>query len=82
MSITYIFERNPDAAVALAHEFEQKFVNLSRFPSIGRDRSNLIKGLRSIVLGNYVVFYRIEADRVTIMRILDGRRDIDAEFRR
>jgi len=79
---SYIAERNPAAAVSLAHEFEEKLANLSRFPSIGRDRSNLVKGIRSVVAGNYVIFYRIEPDQVTIMRVLDGRRDIDSEFQR
>ncbi len=79
---SYIAERNPAAAVALAHEFKEKLTSLSRFPSIGRDRSNLVKGIRSVVAGNYIIFYRIDSDQVTIMRFLDGRRDIDAEFGR
>ena len=79
---SYIAERNPAAAVSLAHEFEEKLASLSRFPSIGRDRSNLLKGIRSVVAGNYVMFYRIEPEQVTIMRVLDGRRDIDSEFQR
>jgi toxin ParE1/3/4 len=77
---TYIAERNPAAALSLAHEFEQKFVSLSRFPFIGRERPSLSKNIRSVVAGNYVIFYRIESDRVTIVRILHGRRDIDVEF--
>jgi toxin ParE1/3/4 len=79
---SYIAERNPGAAVSLAHELEEKLASLSRFSAIGRDRSNLVKGIRSVVAGNYVIFYRIEPDRVTIMRVLDGRRDIDSEFQR
>ena len=78
----YLAERNPAAVVSLAHEFEAKFQNLSRFPFIGRDRSNLVRGIRSVVAGNYVIFYRVDPDRVTIMRVLDGRSDIDAEFQR
>jgi toxin ParE1/3/4 len=55
---------------------------LTRFPFIGRDRSTLAQGLRSIVTGAYVIFYTVEPDRIIIVRILDGRRDIDAEFQR
>jgi addiction module RelE/StbE family toxin len=76
----YIAERNPAVAVSLANEFRQKFVSLSRFPFIGRERSSLSKGIRSVVAGNYVIFYRVESEQVTIMRILDGSRDIDTEF--
>ncbi|MCK9918802.1 type II toxin-antitoxin system RelE/ParE family toxin [Microbacteriaceae bacterium K1510] len=79
---SYLAERNPVAAVVLARAFTEKFSRLSRFPFIGRDRSHLISGIRSLVVGNYVIFYRIEADQVTVLRILDGRRDIDSEFQR
>jgi len=79
---SYLAERNPAAALSLAREFQATFVRLSRFPFIGRDRSHLMSGVRSLVLGNYVVFYRLEADRVTVLRIMDGRRDIDSEFQR
>lgn len=78
----YIAERNSAAAVSLAREFERKFVSPSQFPFIGRERPSLSKSVRSVLAGNYVIFYRIESDRVTILRILDGRRDIDAEFQR
>jgi toxin ParE1/3/4 len=78
--ITYIATRNPTAARDLATEFDAHLLNLSRFPLIGREREILAPGLRSILVRRYVVFYRIESDRVLIMRVLDGRRDIDAEF--
>ncbi len=79
---SYLAERNPAVAVSLAREFQAKFARLSRFPFIGRDRSHLMSGARSLVAGNYVIFYRIEEDRVTVLRIMDGRRDIDSEFQR
>ena len=79
---TYLAERNLAAAVALASEFQNKFENLSRFPFIGRDRSNLLPDIRSVVVETYVIFYRVDPDRITIVRVMDGRRDIDAEFQR
>ena len=66
----------------MAREIDRKFENLSHFPFIGRERSSLAPGLRSLVAGMYVIFYLVERDRVTIVRVLDGRRDIDAEFQR
>jgi len=39
-------------------------------------------GVRSVVVGTYVVFYAVESDRVVVALVLDGRRDIDAEFQR
>ena len=78
----YLAERNPDAALTLANEFKRKIENLRRFPFIGRERSNIAKDLRSIVAATYVIFYIVERAHLTIVRVLDGRRDIDAEFQR
>ncbi len=78
----YLRERNPAAARSLMDEINRKFLSLTYFPFIGRDRSNLRPGIRSVVAGIYVIFYRVEPDQITIMRVLHGRRDIDAEFKR
>lgn len=51
---------------------------LSEFPLVGRSRDALIPGLRTIVAAPYVVFYRNDEAVVEIIRVLDGRRDIDA----
>ena len=79
---SYIAERNPATADSLAEAINKKFENLLHFPFIGRDRSDLGPGLRSIVADHYVIFYMVEVNRLTIVRVLDGRRDIDAEFLR
>jgi len=79
---TYIADRNPRAADVLVQEIDAKFKNLSRFPFIGRERSALAPGLRSVLVGNYVIFYVVEQDRIVVVRILDGRTDIDEEFKR
>ena len=78
----YLVARNPAAAVALAKTFRAKLKNLAHFPYIGRDRSKLGRGLRSVVAENYLIFYRVERDCVFVVRVLDARRDIDAEFQR
>jgi toxin ParE1/3/4 len=79
---SYLAARNRAAAVSLAKIFKAKFENLAHFPFIGRDRSSLSHGVRSVVAENYVIFYHVERDRIMIVRVLDGRRDIDVEFQR
>jgi toxin ParE1/3/4 len=37
--------------------------------------------LRSLPVGNYVIFYRPTQDDVEVTRVLHGTRDIDALFR-
>jgi toxin ParE1/3/4 len=75
----YLAERNPDAAVTLANEFKRKIEAVSLYR---RERSNIAKDLRSIVADTYVIFYIVERAHLTIVRVLDGRRDIDTEFQR
>lgn len=79
---SYLGDRNPAVAEAVADEIDRKFENLSHSPFIGRERSRLAPEMRSIVVGMYVIFYAVGRDRITIVRVLDGRRDIDAEFQR
>jgi toxin ParE1/3/4 len=50
-------------------------------PYGGRTRDEVRPGLRSIATAPHVIFYRVTADEVAqIVRVLDGRRDIDAIF--
>lgn len=79
--LVYLAERNRAAAAALAGLFNARIENLARFPFIGRDRSIFAPGLRSIVVENYVLFYRVENARISIVRVLDGRRDVETEFK-
>jgi toxin ParE1/3/4 len=78
----YLAARNPSAARAAVTAINSKFSNIAQFPFIGRERSSLGTGLRSLVSGTQVIFYRVDGDQVVIVRVLDGRRDIDEEFKR
>jgi toxin ParE1/3/4 len=54
---------------------------LEQHPYVGRARDEIRPGLRSVIAGPHVVFYRAGSDRtVEIVRVIDGRRDIDAVF--
>ena len=45
---------------------------------MGRARDELAPGLRSLVVRQYVLFYRVAPDAVQVVRILHGKRDIDS----
>jgi toxin ParE1/3/4 len=50
-------------------------------PYGGRGRDDVRLGLRSIAASPHVIFYRVTPDNVAqIVRVLDGRRDIEAIF--
>jgi toxin ParE1/3/4 len=78
----YLADWNPQAADALIEEIDAKFKNLTRFPFIGRKRSSLAPEMRSILVGTHLIFYIVERDRIVVVRIIDGRMDVDEEFKR
>ena len=54
------------------------FLLLAAHPFAGRERDDLREGYRSYPVGSYVIFYRVEARNVRILRVLHGSRDLDA----
>ena len=74
----YLDEHSPQAAERLAAAIDERGALLSQFPQLGRSREELAAGLRSLVVERYVLFYRVTAHAVEILRILHGSRDIDS----
>jgi toxin ParE1/3/4 len=59
---------------------DDKMRLLADAPGIGRPRAELSPGLRSLPVGNYVIFYRQVGIAIEIVRVLHGARDIEALF--
>ena len=78
----YLSERSPLAADTFIERIDANLKNLSRFPFIGRERSSLEVGLRGLIVGVHLVFYFVETERITIVRVIDGRMDVEEEFYR
>ena len=55
-----------------------RFYLLTQWPLIGRKRDDLRRGLRSLAVGNYLIFYRVYRTSVLIERVLHARRDVRA----
>jgi len=49
-------------------------------PLLGCTRDDLMRGLRSVLVSPYVIFYRVGESSIDIVRVLHGRRDLDAIF--
>jgi toxin ParE1/3/4 len=79
---SYIAGRNHFAARNVIEAIDGKFEQLSRFPFIGRERTSLAEGLRSVVVRTHLIFYVVERERIIIVRVIDGRMDVDEEFQR
>ena len=78
--------RSPDEAERLLDTFLEKIQTLERFPSRGGVPKELealgIREYRQTLMRPYRLIYRIMNDRVFIMLIPDGRRDMQALLER
>ena len=79
---SYIEQRSPLGAEKILARIDKKFDQLTWIPFIGRERSSLTPGLRSAVVGTHLILYTVQDDNIIIVRVIDGRMDIDEEFRR
>ena len=53
---------------------------LGHFPEIGQARPDLAPGLRHWPVPPYLIFYRVEAECVLIVRVVHGARDLASLF--
>jgi toxin ParE1/3/4 len=67
-------------AERLVREVGRVILVIEKHPLAGRARDELRLGIRSIAAAPNVVFYRVVDSAPQIIRVLDGRRDIDAIF--
>ena len=58
---------------------DHAFDMLAQNPLAGRARSDLASKLRSFPVGSYVIFYVPASDGIEVVRVMNGRRDIDAD---
>jgi toxin ParE1/3/4 len=74
---------NRRAARRVLQSINETFELLASFPTIGPDRSELAPRLRSFPVKryrDYLVFYRIFADGIEIVRVLHGARHLPVIF--
>ena len=76
----YIARGNPARAMTFIDEIIAHCHEIANRPSIGRGRSELGHGIRSMPHGRYVIFYRAIDTGVEIRHVLHGARDIEARF--
>jgi toxin ParE1/3/4 len=55
-------------------------MNYASFLILGPDRSELGPSLRGLLVDGYIAFYIVEADQIVIVRVIDGRMDIEREM--
>ena len=76
----FIAKDNPSNADRLLDWLQEKFLVLADFPQMGTSCYELKNGLRSHVVGNYMIFYFQIDDGIDIVRVLHGARNIESLF--
>jgi plasmid stabilization system protein ParE len=72
----------PVAAEALSNSILERCYLLAIMPNAGTRQDEIAPGIRSVTAQQrYVIYYEVSSDKVTIVRIRHGSRDIDNFFR-
>jgi plasmid stabilization system protein ParE len=75
----YIAQDSPQRAITFVRELRDKCLGLAdvplAFPLVPRYEA---RGIRRRIHGNYLIFYRVDADEIVIVHILHGAMDYAA----
>jgi len=75
----FIAEDNPDAAIAFVQRLRRRCHDLLTFPFAGRKRDEIRTGYRSVVEGEYTIFYRMaRPDELIIIHVIHAKRDLSS----
>jgi plasmid stabilization system protein ParE len=61
---------------------EEALLNLAYMPGMGRSRPYLESGARAFAVAPWLIVYELlpSLDSIAVLRVIDGRRDLDAVF--
>jgi toxin ParE1/3/4 len=76
----YLGQQDEIGADRQVAQLLNRFPMLAQFPNMGRQRNELLTGLRSFPVKPYIIFYMILLERVEIVRVLHQSRDIEGQF--
>jgi toxin ParE1/3/4 len=79
----YVAKESGSTEIAnhLIDTITDRFFTRARFPYIGRSRQeDLGPGYSSLAVGEYVIVYCLENEDTLILRVVHGRRQLDALF--
>ena len=65
----FVAQRNHEAAFRLMERFREKFNLLAKFPHLGRERDDILLGLRCLIVNEYLIFYQLNKDSIEIWRV-------------
>lgn len=71
----YVGEYDSRAADVLLDDLDRRSNILTDFPHAGVARDDIAPGIRQLVEGNYLIFYRV-TDHIEIVRVIHARQRI------
>lgn len=69
-----------DQSDRFLNKLDAKFIKIAQFPNLGRQRDEILRGLRSLPMDNYLILYMAIGQDVDILRVVSGYRDLSALF--
>lgn len=69
---------NPSAADRIAKRIVSSYKELKNAPFIGASLDSILEvktDYRFLVCGNYLIFYKVKNDVISVYRVMNGRRD-------
>lgn len=76
----YIAQDNPNNADKFLDRIQETLLTLADHPIMGISRDQIKNGIRSHIVGNYLIFYFPLQDGVDIIRVMNRVRDIESLF--
>lgn len=77
--LLYVAAENSTAALALADKIEAELAKLASYPYLGKIPQDVHLAqleYRVLVVGDYLLFYKIKGRTILVHRILHGARDV------
>jgi len=74
-------EAGVERADALIASLQAVAHHLADYPQLGRTKNDFGPGVRVLSRRPYLLFYREKDERIEVLRIIDGRRDVPAAWR-
>ncbi len=73
----YVSEDQPTNADRLLDRLNEAVMGIVEEPGIGTDRPELPGELKIFPVGNYNLYYRVDAKKVELVRVLPSWRDVE-----
>lgn len=73
----HIAQERPQTAVKMVGEIRRRCQLIADYPKIGERCAWISKSHRRSVVRRWVIYYRVASNRLEIVRVLDGSRDVN-----